>query len=63
MKSRIVSRLLLGQESVFFFGVERVEYVPEGQNVFTNDQPGTFIHEARLNLEYFGPDKLRRIQL
>ena len=58
-----VSRLLLGQESVFFFGVERVEFVPEGQNVFTNDKPGTFFHEARLNLEYFGPDKLRRIQL
>ena len=58
-----VSRLLLDQESVFFFGVERVEYVPDGQNVFTNDVPGKYLHEARLNLIYFGPDKLRRIQL
>ena len=58
-----VSRLLLNQESVFFFGVERVEYVPEGQNVSTNDVPGQYMHEARLNLVYFGPDKLRRIQL
>ena len=58
-----VSRLLLNQESVFFFGVERVEYVPEGQNVSTNDVPGKYMHEARLNLVYFGPDKLRRIQL
>ena len=58
-----VSRLLLNQESVFFFGVERVEYVPEGQNVFTNDTQGEYLHEGRLNLGYFGPDKLRRIKL
>ena len=56
-------RLLLHQESVFFFGVERVEYGPDNKPMFSNDNPGEFIHDARLNLGYFGPDKLRRIQL
>ena len=58
-----ISRLLLKQESVFFFGVERVEYGPDHKNVFTNDVNGTFMHEGRLYLGYFGPDKLRRIKL
>ena len=58
-----VSRLLLCQESVLFFGIERVEYGPDNKLVFTNDNPGGYIHEPRLNLGYFGPDKLRRIQL
>ena len=59
----VISRLLLGEESEFFFGVERVEYGPDRKKVFTNDLPGTFIHESRLCLGYFGPDKLRRIVL
>ena len=58
-----ISRLQLRQESVLFFGVERVEYGPDHKNVFTNDVPGEFFHEPRLNLGYFGPDKLRRIVL
>ena len=58
-----ISRLLLHQESVFFFGVERVEYGPDNKPVFTNDNPGEYAHDARLYLGYFGPDKLRRIQL
>ena len=58
-----ISRLLLHQESVFFFGVERVEYGPDNKNVFSNDNPGKYMHEGRLYLGYFGPDKLRRIQL
>ena len=58
-----ISRLLLHQESVFFFGVERVEYGPDNKNVFSNDNPGKYMHEGRLYLGYFGPDKLRRIRL
>ena len=58
-----VSRLQLRQESVLFFGVERVEYGPDHKNVFTNDKDGEFIHEQRLHLGLFGPDKLRRIVL
>ena len=58
-----ISRLLLRQESVLFFGVERIEYTPDHKNVFSNDKDGKFIHDSRLNLGYFGPDKLRRIVL
>ena len=52
-----LSRLLLNQASVFWFGVEKVEYRPE-QQMHCNDKPGQFIHDVRLNLGYFGPDKL-----
>ena len=59
----VISRLLLGQGSEFFFGVERVEFGPDRKSVFTNDVPGQFMHEPRLYLGCFGPDKLRRIRL
>ena len=59
----VISRLLLGQGSEFFFGVERVEFGPDRKSVFTNDVPGQFMHEQRLYLGCFGPDKLRRIRL
>ena len=58
-----LSRLRLGQGSVFFFGVEKLEALPDGKVIHTNDREGTFFHESRLNLGYFGPDKLRRIIL
>ncbi|MBQ6473782.1 MAG: hypothetical protein IJJ33_17480, partial [Victivallales bacterium] len=53
-----LSRLRLNQASCFWFGVEKVENRPGFKNIHTNDKPGQFIHEARLNLDYFGPDKL-----
>ena len=53
-----ISRLLLNQASRFWFGVEKVEFRPDHHNLYTNDKPGQFIHEYRLNLGYFGPDKL-----
>lgn len=53
-----LSRLLLNQASRFWFGVEKVEYRPDNHKLHTNDKPGQFIHEYRLNLGYFGPDKL-----
>ena len=58
-----ISRLLLKQESTFFFGVERVEYRPGSENVVTNDVNGEFIHDSRLFLGHFSPDRLRRIML
>ena len=58
-----VSRLLLHQESVFFFGVEKHEFLPGGKTVFSNDREGEFMHDARLNLGYSGADKMRRIEL
>ena len=58
-----VSRLLLGQESEFFFGVERTEVRKDGTVAFTNDVPGAFLHEPRLCLGSFSPDKLRRVKL
>jgi len=60
-----MSRLLLHQESVFFFGVEKHEFLPGGKVVCTNDREGEFRHvaEGRLNLGYSGADKLRRIVL
>ena len=58
-----VSRLMLNQASVLFFGVERLEFKPDGTFVYTNDKPGKFFNEGRLNLGWFGPDKLRKIIL
>ena len=58
-----ISRLLLHQESVFFFGVEKQEFPPGGKTVFSNDREGKFMHEARLYLGYSGADKMRRIKL
>ncbi len=58
-----ISRLLLHQESVFFFGVEKQEFLPGGKTVFSNDREGKFMHDARLNLGYSGADKMRRIKL
>ena len=58
-----ISRLLLHQESVFFFGVEKQGFLPGGKTVFANDREGEFMHEPRLNLGYSGADKMRRIEL
>ena len=58
-----VPRQALGPDPEFFFGVERVESATGRPPVFANDVPGTFLHEPRLHLGFFGPDKLRRIRL
>ena len=58
-----ISRLLLHQEPVFFFGVEKQEFMPGGKIAFSNDCEGEFMHDLRLNLGYSGADKMRRIQL
>ena len=58
-----ISRLLLNQDSVFFFGVEKHEFLPDGRVIYTNDRKGDFMHEDRLNLLCFSADKVRRIEL
>ena len=58
-----ISRRLLEQDSVFFFGVEKQEFLPDGKIIFMNDRNGDFIHEYRLYLDSFSADKLRRIIL
>ena len=58
-----ISRLLLDQDSIFFFGVEKQEFLSNGKIIFTNDRKGDFMHDSRLNLDYFSADKLRRIVL
>jgi hypothetical protein len=57
------SRQSLGGATEFFFGVERISTGKDGRLTFSNDVPGTFLHEPRLRLGWFGPDKLRRIRL
>ena len=58
-----ISRFLLQQESSFFFGIERVTFGSDGKVVTTNDREGTFMHENRLGMGLFGPEKLRKIKL
>ena len=58
-----ISRLKLHQESSFFFGVERIKFGPEGKVIITNDREGVFMHENRLGMGLFGPEKLRKINL
>ena len=58
-----ISRLELHQDSVFFFGVEKQEILPDGRMVSTNDREGEFRHNLRLNLGYAGADKVRRVVL
>ena len=58
-----ISRLLLNQDSVFFFGVEKLEFLPDGRVIYTNDRKGDFMHEYRLYLDCFCADKVRRIEL
>lgn len=35
----------------------------DGKAVITNDREGTFMHENRLGMGLFGPEKLRKIKL
>ena len=58
-----VSRQKLNYASVFFFGLERIEFLPDGTNVADNDKEGKFFHDDRLNIGRFSPDKLRKIIL
>ncbi|MBQ7178241.1 MAG: hypothetical protein IJS08_12565 [Victivallales bacterium] len=58
----ISSHALLLEDS-FFFGVEKVEYLPDGKGIHTNDKPGDFFHEVRLRLYIASPDKTTRVQL
>ena len=58
-----VPRLKLNLEPVFFFGIGRMEFTPDGKIVFSTDKEGKFFNEYRLYLGHFGPDTLRKIVL
>ncbi len=57
-----IPRAKLSYEPVFFFGIERLVYTADGLKFF-NDSPGEYLHEPRLNLGFFGVDKLRKVRV